>query len=220
MRDWDGVYDADAAAPALFAAFEIALLDQIYKDELGAAFPWARGRRSQILLDAFAGPLAPWCDDRDTEETETCEALLAPALSAAVDGLVAIYGDDFANWRWSEMLVIRHSHSGFGFLPVIGDIFSRETHVAGGPASPNVAYYRSGAVPEIIGVAHGPSLRFIADLADPDANDFVISSGQSGHFNSPHYDDLQQLWARGRYIRLPMRAAAIETVYELTLRPE
>lgn len=220
LRGWNGYYEADAAAPAIFAAFEMALLERVYRDELGDAFAYAHGRRSQFLLDVFNGDIAHWCDDVHTAATERCEDLLAPALSAAVDGLVEIYGDAFASWRWGEMLRIRFDHSGMAAFPVLGDVFAREVARDGGPSSPNVAYYRSAAMPRIIGAPHGPSIRYVVDLADFDANGFMIATGQSGHFRSPHYDDLQKLWAAGDYIRLPMNASDIDVAGEIVLRPE
>ncbi|MEX0309290.1 MAG: penicillin acylase family protein, partial [Tateyamaria sp.] len=56
--------------------------------------------------------------------------------------------------------------------------------------------------------------RGVYDFADPNSSVFVISTGQSGHFLSRHYDDLAQLWRRGEYIPMSLdeglaRAAAV-----------
>ncbi len=61
---------------------------------------------------------------------------------------------------------------------------------------------------------HGAGYRGVYDLADPDSSVFIISTGQSGHFLSRHYDDLAQLWRRGEYIPMSLdpelaRAAAV-----------
>jgi penicillin amidase len=50
-------------------------------------------------------------------------------------------------------------------------------------------------------------------FADPDSSVFIISTGQSGHPLSRHYDDLGELWRRGEYIPMSLdpelaRAAA------------
>ncbi|MEM9580474.1 MAG: penicillin acylase family protein, partial [Pseudomonadota bacterium] len=46
--------------------------------------------------------------------------------------------------------------------------------------------------------------RGVYDFADPDSSVFVISTGQSGHFLSRHYDDLGTLWRRGEYIPMSL----------------
>jgi penicillin amidase len=61
---------------------------------------------------------------------------------------------------------------------------------------------------------HGAGYRGVYDFADPDSSVFIISTGQSGHPLSRHYDDLGVLWRRGEYIPMALdpglaRAAAV-----------
>jgi penicillin amidase len=61
---------------------------------------------------------------------------------------------------------------------------------------------------------HGAGYRGVYDFADPDSSVFVISTGQSGHPLSRHYDDLGELWRRGEYVPMSLdpdlaRAAAV-----------
>ncbi|MCE8458607.1 penicillin acylase family protein, partial [Rhodovulum sulfidophilum] len=61
---------------------------------------------------------------------------------------------------------------------------------------------------------HGAGYRAVYDFADPDSSVFIISTGQSGHPLSRHYDDLGELWRRGEYIPMTLdpalaRAAAV-----------
>ena len=64
-------------------------------------------------------------------------------------------------------------------------------------------------------------MRMIVDMADFDATQTVIPTGQSGHPYNPHYDDMIQLWLNGEYRPLwfsrdAVNAAATDT---LILRP-
>ncbi len=73
---------------------------------------------------------------------------------------------------------------------------------------------RGGDGPDPFENVHGAGYRGVYDFADPDSSVFVISTGQSGHFLSRHYDDLAQLWRRGEYIPMSLdrdlaRAAAV-----------
>ena len=61
---------------------------------------------------------------------------------------------------------------------------------------------------------HGAGYRGVYDFADPDSSVFIISTGQSGHPLSRHYDNLGERWRRGEYIPMTLdpqlaRAAAV-----------
>jgi penicillin amidase len=51
---------------------------------------------------------------------------------------------------------------------------------------------------------HGAVYRGVYDFADPEASVFILSTGQSGHPLSRHYDDLGDLWRRGEYIPMTL----------------
>ena len=42
----------------------------------------------------------------------------------------------------------------------------------------------------------------IIDFSSPNKNMFILSSGQSGHMISRHYDDQTNLWKNGKYLYL------------------
>ena len=71
-----------------------------------------------------------------------------------------------------------------------------------------------GTGPDPFENVHGAGYRGVYDFADPDSSVFIISTGQSGHFLSRHYDDMAQLWRRGEYIPMSLdvelaKAAAV-----------
>ena len=71
-----------------------------------------------------------------------------------------------------------------------------------------------GTGPQPFRNVHGAGYRGVYDFADPDSSVFIISTGQSGHPLSRHYDDLGELWRRGEYVPMSLdpelaRAAAI-----------
>ena len=209
VRAWDGVYSDKAPQPAIYAAWTMALSDYIYADELGELFEDYRGRRHQLIIDAFAGQVKDWCDDKRSKIVEDCRHWLVPSLTTAMDGLTKEYGDEIEDWQWRDMLTIRHIHLGLGNFPIIGDILSRDVAKGGGPSSPDVTYWNTEALPRIEGVNHAASLRVIHDMAKQEASQFSISSGQAGHFKSEHYDDLQSLWAEGKYIEIALDNAHV-----------
>jgi penicillin G amidase len=71
-----------------------------------------------------------------------------------------------------------------------------------------------GTGPDPYENVNGAGYRGVYDLADPDSSVFILSTGQSGHPLSRHYDDLGVLWRRGEYIPMSLdadlaRAAAV-----------
>jgi penicillin amidase len=68
----------------------------------------------------------------------------------------------------------------------------------------------------------GASFKIIQNTADWDASVGLNNPGQSGDVNSPHYRDLYEYWARGKYFPIFFSRDKIEGVAELdtTLSPE
>ena len=62
----------------------------------------------------------------------------------------------------------------------------------------------------------GGSFKIIVDTEDWDNSLGLNTPGQSGDVNSPHYRDLYQLWARGRYFPIFYSRKKIESVTEKT----
>jgi len=57
----------------------------------------------------------------------------------------------------------------------------------------------------------GSQARHLSDLADPDANWFLLLGGQDGWFNSASFLDHVPLWRDGRMIRVPLTPEAFAT---------
>lgn len=60
----------------------------------------------------------------------------------------------------------------------------------------------------------GGSFKIIIDTEDWDKSVGLNNPGQSGDVNSPHYRDLYELWARGKYFPIFYSRAKIESVAE------
>jgi penicillin G amidase len=68
----------------------------------------------------------------------------------------------------------------------------------------------------------GGSFKIIVDAANWDNSVGLNNPGQSGDVNSPHYRDLYELWARGKYFPIFYSRAKVESVTEqiFELRPQ
>jgi penicillin amidase len=64
----------------------------------------------------------------------------------------------------------------------------------------------------------GGSLKIVADPANWDNSVGLNTPGQSGNPDDPHYRDLFELWARGRYFPVAYSRSKVESVAETTTR--
>ena len=48
----------------------------------------------------------------------------------------------------------------------------------------------------------GPSLRYIYDFSQPDVFEFILPTGQSGHFFSDYYSNMTKFWLEGKYLKV------------------
>lgn len=220
MSIWNADMAADRFEPLIYAAWMRELNRRVYADELGDLFDTWYADRRLFITDVLTGQLPHWCDDITTEETETCRDLLGPALDAAIADLQSEYGRDIEAWRWGDMHYARHAHTPFSDFPVLNRFFTIETPIPGDGSTVNVAHFRYSQPG--YSVVHGASYRALYDMSDLDGSQYMITTGQSGHLLSRHYDDLAPLWSRGEYIEIPSSwtvNSAPETARILTLQP-
>ncbi|MEM8548454.1 MAG: penicillin acylase family protein [Pseudomonadota bacterium] len=220
LATWDHAWSAEAAAPLIFATWIRDLRAALLADELASVWTRFRGYDvGDVLQMLDGGSIAAFCDDIGTaEHMESCTEVTLAAFEQTTQSIVAVYGK-VAAARWGAVSPDQFDHMGLGALPVIGPRLSRQTQRGAGYGAPNVGPKGSAGFPATGYGAHGPGLRFVIDMADPARARFMIAGGQSGHFQSPHYDDLLRLWERGEYITISPDLDAIVTPQVLELRP-
>ena len=136
-------------------------------------------------------------------------ALLAKSLDEAVAELTKRLGQDQDKWQLGAYhhALIHHPMTAalkpelrakfdVGGLPRGGDSY---TVTATGGGDNQVS---------------GGSFKIIVDTEDWDRSVGLNNPGQSGDVNNPHYRDLYELWARGKYFPIFYSRAKIESVAE------
>jgi penicillin amidase len=200
LQGFDGTMKADRAAPLIFQAWARAFTEAVFADELGPAL-YARVLGGHSLRDALEGVLARddawWCDDKTTPQAETCAAQAGVALGRALDELQARFGSDVSAWRWGAAHQLHAEHRPFSKVRGLSALFELRAPMGGDTFTVNAS--RVNLLPEALSgeryrVEHGPSLRAIYDLGDPQRSRVMISSGQSGIVFSPWYRNLLQPW--------------------------
>lgn len=222
LRNWNASMDAGRPEPLIFAAWYRSLTKEVYADELGDEFEDFRRPRPVMIYNVLTNRdgAARWCDDVNTNKPETCTGAASRALTKALAELRKAHGSNITAWRWDDPHKAIHSHRPFGAIPLLRSLFNLNTPTSGGIYTVNRGHYRFGDRRTYAHV-HGSGYRAIYDLADPNNSVFIISTGQSGNPYSPHYGDMDEDWAAGRYLPMTTDQGEIEKISadRLTLIP-
>lgn len=213
LAGFDGTMRADAAAPLIFAVWADELTRGLLTPRLGMArFASLYGKRQfrptvERILDEND---AWWCAPR------TCAEQTGSALTRALDRLEDAYGGEVAAWRWAAAHPALSVHRPFGQMPGLARIFDVAAPVGGDGETVNVGqYWLAGDRP--YASRHGPGLRLLFDLADPEASRYMLHTGQSGLVYSRRYRDMRDEWAAVADRPLRMRPERLR--HTLTLEP-
>ena len=210
LAEWDGNMGEHLPEPLIYAAWMRHLQDRLIHDELGALAGGLSGRLRPAFIDRVfrnTGGAGAWCDVVQSAPVEDCATIARQSLDAALIDLSSRFGNDVASWRWGDVHQSRHEHPALGRMPVIGWIVSLVQSTSGDGSSlaragTEGAVGQGGTNPWQ--AVTGAGYRGVYDLADPDSSVFVISTGQSGHPLSRHYDDLAERWRRGEYVGMSL----------------
>ena len=116
------------------------------------------------------------------------------------------YGNAVEALRWGDAHQAAHDHPVLGEVPGLNWIVNIRQSTSGGDNTLRRGSTRGDGADPFTNV-HAAGYRGVYDFADPDSSVFIISTGQSGHPLSRHYDDLGELWRRGEYIPMSLDAA-------------
>jgi penicillin amidase len=143
-----------------------------------------------------------------TLEREPHAKALGAALEEALSDIQRDLGADRKGWQWGGLHTITFRH------PVMGDAAPPVPR----PGDGNTVNSTSGSN---FRQTNGASYRQILDVSDWDKSVMTTVPGESGDPRSPHYKDLLDNWAEGRYHPMVYSRKAVEaaTIERITLGP-
>ncbi len=217
LASWNGEMSEHLPEPLLYAAWMRALQERLIRDDLGALADQFTHLEPIFIERVFRDidGAAVWCDVIQSAARETCADMARLALDDALVWIDETYGAPLETLRWGDAHEALHEHPVLGQAPGLGWLVNIRQSTSGGDNT-LLRGLTKGTGPGPFLNVHGPGYRGIYDFADPDSSVFIISTGQSGHPLSRHYDDLGQLWRRGEYIPMTLdpdlaRAGALGT---------
>jgi len=193
LLSWDYVMDPDSVEAAIYMSWMRRLSKNVWNLYLPEAVRSVSPQRSLVRMIGF---LESPDDHFGSEPIEARNAILLKSLEEGVSDLEKRFGPEMSAWKYGHEkfhhIIIRHMLSG----AVNPDL---RTKLEVGPlprgGNNNTVNKTSDSDNQI----SGASFRIIADLANWDNSVGTNCPGQSGNPDSPHYDNLFEPWAEGKY---------------------
>ena len=205
LANWNGEMNEHLPEPLIYAAWVRALQIRLIEDELGPLHEEFTQVEPLFIEKVYRDIVGAgqWCAVVQSTPIETCAEIARLALDDALAGLEKTYGSEITALRWGEAHQATHDHPVLGNIPVLKWFVNIRQSTPGGDNT-----LQRG---KTIGTGPNPYLnvnagayRGVYDFADPDSSVYIISTGQSGHPLSRHYDDLGELWRRGEYVPMSL----------------
>jgi penicillin G amidase len=208
LADWNGEMSEHLPEPLIYAAWMRELMFRLIRDELGPLADTFT-HMDPVFIERVWRDIdgaGVWCDVVQSAVVETCTDIARVALDGALNQLVARFGPNLESWRWGEAHQALHDHAVLGDVALLRLFVNIRQPTSGGDHTLMRGRTRGGppGTADPFANVHGAGYRGVYDMADPEASVFIISTGQSGHPLSRHYDDLGVLWRRGEYIPMTL----------------
>ncbi|MDX1700362.1 MAG: penicillin acylase family protein [Melioribacteraceae bacterium] len=204
LNQWDFVMSDESQVAAIYAVIYQELLRNIFMDEMGEAmfneYVFLANVPLRVVLKLLHENKSNWFDDINTSSIENRDDIIERSFYDALDYLENEIDDDIKFWQWGKLHTITFEHFFHGKISLLDKLLDIGPFTIGGDGTTvfNSEYYFS----EPFDCKLGPSMRFIYDFSDPNKFEFVLPTGQSGHFFSEHYNDMTSLWLNGEYISI------------------
>lgn len=222
LAEWNGEMNEHMPEPLIYASWLRFLQQRLIRDDLGPLAPKFTHVDPVFIERVFrdVDGASSWCDVSRSAPEESCTDIARQALDDALIWIGETYGRDLQTLRWGDAHYAVHEHQTLGSIPVLKWFVNIRQSTSGGDNT-LMRGRTAGTGADPFRNVHAGGFRGVYDFADPDSSVFIISTGESGHPLSRHYDDLSELWRRGEYIPMSLDPALARggAVGVTTLRP-
>jgi penicillin amidase len=205
LVQWDGVMARESVAAGVYAMLQRRLLDLLRDRFVPNAVRDDLTLSVTRMLDWLEHPGRRFGAAAVAER----DRLLVRALEESAAALTTKLGPEMKAWHWGQpgyhRVRLRHTLSAL-LSPALAAGFDAGPLPRGGDA------HTVNVTSSTDDQTNGASFRLIADTADWDRSVGTNTPGQSGDPASPHYRDLFEPWANGRYFPVAFSPAMVESV--------
>lgn len=219
FQNWDYRIEMDSNAATLFNYFYLVFMGDVLKDDIGEEI-WSMSLRTDYLYyvpdlvvsQIINKPNHDFYDDRETAAHEQRDDIIRRSMTEAIRYLVEKAGSDPVEWRWGDLHKMPFNHA----------LGSKLSFLNLEPVSTNGSHHTINSgfwnTKKPFEMSAGGVIRIMVDFSNVGQSTIISPPGQSGHYLSPYYDDLVDMWARGDQV--PMNFATSDQLRQtLTLLP-
>jgi penicillin G amidase len=212
LGSWDGVATSNETAMTFLMAEARALEEQLVAPELGPTLLQRYNDDFNVIV-----PLERVLGDNDRSLASigitraSIVAAIPSACSHAADAVGATESQGLQKIKpWGAMNMALFDHP-LGRAWPLTTLFNIKSL-----PQPGDGYTVYAAKPD-----HGPASRLVSDLANWDNSSMLLTLGESGQFNDPHYQDQAEDFLAVKWVPTPFSDAAVRAATKdtLTLNP-
>jgi penicillin amidase len=214
LRSWDGTYNKDGIAPAIYFTLVYNILENTFKDEMGeeAFDQFIKAHLSKRQIGKQIRMLkSVWWDDLSTKEVkENREEIFTLSFHEAIATLENEYGKNIENWAWEKTASVSHKHAfdKSGLLRSFFNVGPFRTN-GGNEVINNQLFQINGT--GVFEITAGPSTRRVIDFSNVENGKAIIPTGQSGNVFSKHYKDQAQKYLDGEFCKMLLNEGEIRS---------
>jgi penicillin amidase len=214
LLSWDLVLDKDSVAAGIYQMWQRRLQANIRDLVLSGAARGVFAVSMKRVVDWLVSPGGEF----GANPTAGRDAMVARSLDEAVVELTKKLGPDTSGWKYGQRRY-HHALIGHPLADAVNEATRATLNV--GPAPRGGDGFTVSATGSSDNQTGGGSFKIIVDTEDWDNSIGQNTPGQSGNPASPHYRDLFEMWAQGKYFPIAYSRGKVESVAEerVTLQP-
>ncbi len=201
LSEWNGDMNQNKSEPLIFVAWLKEFQRMLMIDDLGKLYNDFSTIRPLFLERVLRNKngASEWCDIVPTLKIETCDQIAKRSFRTTITNLKSQFGSTIDDWRWGTLHLAVHKSKILGSWPILSFFTNIIHETSGGDNTIMMSKMLNSQANQFV-ASYGSTLRTIYDFSNNNHSLFIVSTGQSGHFLSNHYDDQSRLWQGGQYL--------------------
>lgn len=180
VSSWNMWNNTQEIGATVFHEWLTVLMDMVWADDFGGNMRYPS--RDQTLFMMREQSNSHWFDDRRTKGRETMNTQIQAAFRKAVANIKEKQGEIGGNWQW-----VKFKSTDILHIAKIPGFNRNDLNIGGGSGIVNATGPRNGA-----------SWRMVVALGKEPQAFGIYPGGQSGNVGSPFYDNMIDIWAKGK----------------------